>query len=109
MTTMADNRLRVGIVMDPIESITTYKDSSFAMLLEAQRRNAEIHYFLQSDLKLLSGQAIGTSRQLTVTDDGSPSFGDTITVSVTVTEVNAAPTVTNPGGQFVAPASDDAA
>ncbi len=39
---------------------------------------------------------------ITVTDDGSPSFGDTITVSVTVTEVNAAPTVTNPGGQFVA-------
>ena len=69
MTIMANKRLRVGIVMDPIESITTYKDSSFAMLLEAQRRNAEIHYFLQSDLKLLNGQAIGASRQLTVTDD----------------------------------------
>jgi len=74
MTIMANNRLRVGIVMDPIEAITTYKDSSFAMLLEAQRRNAEIHYFLQSDLKLLSGQAIGASRQLTVTDDTSSWF-----------------------------------
>ena len=74
MTTMADKRLRVGIVMDPIESITAYKDSSFAMLLEAQRRDAEIHYFLQSDLKLLSGQAIGASRQLSVTDDASSWF-----------------------------------
>jgi glutathione synthase len=66
---MASKVLRVGMVMDPIESVTTYKDSSFAMLLEAQRRGAEIHYFLQSDLKLLSGVALGRSRRLTVRDD----------------------------------------
>ena len=48
---MADSPLRLGIVMDPIESISAYKDSSFAMLLEAQRRHAEIHYFLQADLR----------------------------------------------------------
>ena len=71
---MANTALRVGIVMDPIESITTYKDSSFAMLLEAQRRNAEIHYFLQSDLKLLSGEAIGYSRQISVQDDTTSWF-----------------------------------
>ena len=39
---MADRKL--GIVMDAIESIKSYKDSSFAMLLEAQRRGWEIHY-----------------------------------------------------------------
>ena len=50
---MATKPLRVGIVMDPIESITPYKDSSLAMLLEAERRGAEIHYFTQSDLKLV--------------------------------------------------------
>ncbi len=66
---MADKPLRVGIVMDPIESITTYKDSSFAMLLEAQRRDAEIHYFLQSDLKLIGGRAVGQSTRLVVRDD----------------------------------------
>lgn len=64
--------------MDPIESITTYKDSSFAMLLEAQRRYAEIHYFLQSDLKLVSGAAIGCSTRLSVADDVEDwfEFGD---------------------------------
>ena len=71
---MADSPLRLGIVMDPIESISAYKDSSFAMLLEAQRRNAEIHYFLQADLKLLSGKAIGRSRRLTVHDDNESWF-----------------------------------
>jgi glutathione synthase len=61
--------LRIGMVMDPIESITPYKDSSLAMLLEAQRRDAEIHYFQQGDLKLLDGKAIGRSRRLNVRDD----------------------------------------
>ena len=70
--------LKIGIVMDPIGSITTYKDSSFAMLLEAQRRNAEIHYFEQRDLKLASGTAIGHSQRLAVRDDKSDwfQFGD---------------------------------
>jgi glutathione synthase len=66
---MATKPLRVGIVMDPIESITPYKDSSLAMLLEAERRVAEIHYFNQSDLKLVSGTALGRSRRLNVMDD----------------------------------------
>ncbi len=68
---MAIKSLRVGIVMDPIESITPYKDSSLAMLLEATRRNAEIYYFNQSDLKVVSGTALGRSRQLSVQDDRS--------------------------------------
>ena len=71
---MAKNVLKIGIVMDPIESITPYKDSSLAMLLEAQRRDAEIHYFQQGDLKLLSGRAIGHSQRLKVTDDNSDWF-----------------------------------
>jgi len=66
------------MVMDPIESITPYKDSSLAMLLEAQRRDAEIHYFQQGDLKLLDGKAIGRSRRLHVRDDNEDwyEFGD---------------------------------
>ncbi len=71
---MAKSALKIGIVMDPIESITPYKDSSFAMLLEAQRRDAEIHYFRQGDLKLLSGRAIGHSQRLKVNDANSDWF-----------------------------------
>lgn len=62
------------MVMDPIESITPYKDSSFAMLLEAARRNAEIHYFQQRDLKVLGGKAIGQSKILSVRDDNDDWF-----------------------------------
>jgi glutathione synthase len=60
--------------MDPIESITPYKDSSFAMLLEGSRRGAEMHYLRQADLKILAGQAIGESSLLAVQDDNDDWF-----------------------------------
>jgi glutathione synthase len=66
---MAAKQLRVGIIMDPIERITSKKDSSFAMLLEAQRRGAQIHYMLQENLKLDDGVSYGFSRTLSVRDD----------------------------------------
>ena len=65
---MPDKTRRLGIVMDPIDTVTVKKDSSMAMLLEAQRRDYEIHYMLQSDLKVLDGVAIGRSRTLSVFD-----------------------------------------
>jgi glutathione synthase len=66
---MPAKKLAIGVVMDPIESIKTKKDSSFAMLLEARRRGATIHYMLQGDLKLLRGEAFAKSRLLEVRDD----------------------------------------
>ena len=66
---MARKQRRLGIVMDPIETITPKKDSSLAMMLEAQRRGFEIHYMLQHDLRLIGGEALGRSRLLRVQDD----------------------------------------
>ena len=71
---MPADSLRVGVVMDPIESITPKKDSSLAMLLEAERRGAEIHYLQQADLKLVAGEAFGSSQLLHVRDDLSDWF-----------------------------------
>jgi glutathione synthase len=65
---------RLGVVMDPIQSIVPKKDSTLAMLLEAQRRGAEIHYMLQSDLRLLEGEAYARSRVLGVKDDPNDWF-----------------------------------
>jgi glutathione synthase len=60
---------RVGVVMDPIESITPKKDSTLAMLLEASKRGAEIHYMVQGDLRLEAGRALARTRLLEVFDD----------------------------------------
>ncbi len=58
--------IKLGIVMDPIGSINIKKDSSFAMLLEAQRRGYELYYMEMSDLFLLQGQACASMRPLTL-------------------------------------------
>lgn len=65
---------RIGVVMDPIESIKPKKDSTLAMLLEAERRGAEIQYMRQGDLKILGGVALGRARRLRVRDDPADWF-----------------------------------
>ena len=42
--------IKLGIVMDPLSSINIKKDSSFAMMLAAQKSGWEIHTMYQADL-----------------------------------------------------------
>jgi len=58
--------LKFGMVMDPIERINIKKDSSFAMLLEAQARGWELHYIELGDMYLHNGQTYARTRVLTV-------------------------------------------
>ncbi|MGB2271699.1 MAG: glutathione synthase [Pseudomonadales bacterium] len=61
--------IKLGIVMDPIASIKPHKDSSLAMLLAAQQRGWELHYFLQENLLIDNGIAHGYGQALSVKDD----------------------------------------
>lgn len=58
--------IKLGIVMDPISAINIKKDSSFAMLLQAQSRGYQLHYMEMADLYLSDGQARARSRLLSV-------------------------------------------
>jgi hypothetical protein len=58
--------IKLGIVMDPIATINIKKDTSFAMLLEAQRRGYELHYMEMNDLYLINGEARARTRTLSV-------------------------------------------
>ena len=61
--------IKLGIVMDPIESINIKKDSSFAMLLAAQARGWSLHYMEAGDLFLSDGRAHAACKGLQVRDD----------------------------------------
>ena len=61
--------LDVVVVMDPIGAIKIAKDTTFAMLLEAQRRGHRLHYVLPGGLSLRDGKAIAQAAPLTVKDD----------------------------------------
>jgi len=60
---------RLAVIMDPIESIKPRKDSTLAMLLEAQYRGWTIHYGQSADIWLRDGEAHGRLCQLNVADD----------------------------------------
>src|SRR5690606_20690965 len=61
--------IRLGVVMDPIESINPKKDSTLAMLLAAQQRGWDLLYMRREDLFLRDGRAHGHMREVTVNDN----------------------------------------
>lgn len=60
--------MKVGIIMDPIETVKTYKDTSFRLALEAQARGHEVLYMEMGDLFIDGGNPMAYVRPLTVRD-----------------------------------------
>ena len=61
--------LKLGMVMDSIDHINIKKDTSFAMLLEAQARGWELHYMELGNLYSRNGKAFANTRTLAVKRD----------------------------------------
>jgi glutathione synthase len=61
--------LDVIVVMDPIGTIKTAKDTTFALLLEAQRRGHRLHYVQPGGLSIRDGVALALTAPLQVRDD----------------------------------------
>ena len=61
-------RLKVAVQMDPIERISIRGDSTFALLLEAQRRNHEIFYYTPARLAMRGGEVFASVQPLHVRD-----------------------------------------
>ncbi|MCP3689113.1 MAG: glutathione synthase [Gammaproteobacteria bacterium] len=61
--------MKLGIVMDQIKSIKPWKDSSFAMMLEAQHRGWSIYYMRLDDLYMDNSISFACYKQLELRDD----------------------------------------
>ena len=66
--------ITIGIVMDPIESITPYKDTTLAMMLAAQARGWTVHSIDQKDIYLDQGRAYSRRRKVHVYDNNDHWF-----------------------------------
>lgn len=64
----------IAVVMDPIESIKSSKDTSFALLLEAQSRGYSIYYVEPGSLNIDGGHTFAYLSELIVKDDISEYF-----------------------------------
>lgn len=60
--------LSVAVQMDPIQSITIAGDSTFALMLEAQRRGHSLFYYQTKTLALDGSRLFGTGHDISVRD-----------------------------------------
>jgi len=61
--------IKLGIVMDPITTVNTKKDSTYAMMLAADAKGWEIYYMEQKDLSLVQGEAYGSMQRIHLKQD----------------------------------------
>ena len=67
-------KMKLGVVMDPIETINFKKDSTLAMMIEAQRKGHEIIYITPDSLFINSGISYASSYKMEVRNDPSDWF-----------------------------------
>jgi len=58
--------LKIGVVMDPIDKIDVAKDTTFVLMLEAERRKHELHYMELGDLSICGATPEGRYRRVNV-------------------------------------------
>ena len=85
---MKRTKYKLGIVMDPISAIDPKKDSSLAMLIEADKRDYEIYYMEQKDLKLIDGCATAQATIIEIFDDQKKWYKSKSNVSIDLKELN---------------------
>jgi glutathione synthase len=66
--------LKVAVQMDPIQRINIKGDSTFALLLEAQKRGHTLSYYTPDRLALLDGKVFATVEALAVRDQAGEHF-----------------------------------
>jgi glutathione synthase len=61
--------LRIGVLMDPIATINTEKDTTLGLLRAASAAGHQLTYLEQADLTVRNGETMASLRSLTVYDD----------------------------------------
>jgi glutathione synthase len=61
--------MKLGVIMDPISGINIKKDSTFAMLLAAQKKDWEIYYMAMNDLFIHEQRAKSNTSIISVDDN----------------------------------------
>lgn len=61
--------MNIAFILDPLEQIKTYKDSSYAMMREAASRGHRLAELQQESVVWQSGKVVGYARELQLTGD----------------------------------------
>ena len=61
--------MKLAVILDPLEEIKTYKDTTYAIMREAAKRGHGVYALMQGDMFLRDGTVSGYARELTLKDD----------------------------------------
>jgi len=61
--------MKIAIILDPLDEIKTYKDTTYAMMAEAAARGHELHVLMQDGVMWKHGRVVGESCKLELTGD----------------------------------------
>ena len=64
--------MKIAFVVDPPSSFKIYKDSTYAMMVEADARGHEIHFLTQDGIFSKGGRIIGQTRPLEILESKDP-------------------------------------
>ena len=66
--------MKFVFIMDPLESVKAYKDTTFFLMLGAQELGHQVFHMLQTDLSVDGGRVFGRITPVTLADGVQPPF-----------------------------------
>ena len=81
--------MKIAFLTDPLSGFKTYKDSTFAMMVEAASRGHEIYAFQQKDMALNAGVVSANAVRVTLTGDEHDWFRADLPHETELTEFDA--------------------
>ncbi len=61
--------MKIAVILDPLDEIKTYKDTTYAIMREAAKRGHGVYALMQGDVFLRDGTVSGHARALTLKDN----------------------------------------
>ena len=61
--------MKIAFLADPLSTFKTYKDTTYAMMVEAARRGHELYAFRHRDMAIEAGQVVAAIARITLTGD----------------------------------------
>src|SRR5260370_41991374 len=64
--------MKLAFIADPLPSFKIYKDSTYAMMVEAAKRGHELYFMLQEGVMWKGGRVLGEIARLALTGEKDP-------------------------------------
>ncbi|HWU97164.1 MAG TPA: glutathione synthase [Oxalicibacterium sp.] len=61
--------MKLAFIADPLDGFKIYKDTTYAMMVEADRRGHEVHVFQHRDMAFEAGKVVANVARVTLTGD----------------------------------------